>query len=430
SFTLGTTSERLGSDLSAPVVYHPEFSSSEGWQLLAHADEGSSALDNLTRLGSQLYQRDTGLPWVPTSYTLVAPDGTQYTLDANGKLTVIAFADGKQWIVSDAGVAAVGSDDRLDFVRDSQGRITRVTGMQAGQSEAESTVYRYDSAGRLAQVRRLAGDDLGTPIAYDDQGKPYTDPIAATLGTASAWLGNSTANQWSGELDGSTMALAFTVRDSELASTVHAPGAQGAVILALETDLPAGATLNITGATVIGSATFNGKQTLLIRVTEAGTHLIRIDGTGTASVRISIAGDLNRDGVVDGADSALWQQAQTNGDSTGDVNGDGLVTTADRQVLYANTGFAANLAPVAAATLPEAKTHTDLATNVALASVANPVAQDLEGDQIYWRVLGSTHGTAKFDATGQKLQFTPEAGYAGLATITVQADDGYTASAP
>ncbi|MBK6595652.1 MAG: hypothetical protein IPG23_24805 [Burkholderiales bacterium] len=297
-------------------------------------------------------------------------------------MTGVTFADGQQWIVSDAGIVAIGADanaQRIDFIRDSQGRIARITGVQAWQSEAESTVYRYDAQGRLAQIRRLASADFGTPIAYEDQGKLFTDPITATLGTASAWLGNSTANQWSGNLDSSaTTTLAFTLRESELAATIHAPGMQGAVILALETDLPADANIDYCRRTVIGTANFNGKQTRLIRVTEAGTHLIRISGNGAASLRLAIAGDLNRDGKVDGADSQAWEQSALGGDLAGDINGDGQQTSADRQVLYANTGFKANLAPIAAATLPQFKTHTDLATDVALAGspTTTPVVED------------------------------------------------------
>ncbi|MDZ4253493.1 MAG: hypothetical protein U1A72_13070 [Sulfuritalea sp.] len=439
SFTLSTTTERLGNDPGAPTVVHPIFTTSQGWQLQAHTTATPTVPENLTRIGSYLYDQTTGLPWVPTSYTLTAPDGSQYSLDAKGNVTGVTFADGQQWIVSDAGIVALGADgnaQRIDFIRDTQGRIARISGVQTGQSEAVSTVYRYDTSGRLTQIRRLASADFGTPIAYDDQGNLFTDPITATLGTASAWLGNSTANQWSGTLDeggtNATTTLAFTLRESEVAATIHAPGMQGGVILALETDLPADATLDITGATVIGTATFNGKQTRLIRVTEAGTHLIRISGNGAASLRLTIAGDLNRDGKVDGADSQAWQQAAVGSDLIGDINGDGQQTSADRQVLYANTGFKVNLAPVAATTLPQFKTHTDLATDVALAgsATASPVVEDFEGDTVFWRVLGSSHGGARFDAAGQTLQFTPEAGYSGPASITVQADDGYSTSAP
>ena len=241
-------------------------------------------------------------------------------------------------------------------------------------------------------------------------------------------MGDSSANQWTGELTGNvTTTLAFNVRESELASTVHTPGGQGAIVYALETELPADASVEVTGATLIGNATVNGKNTLLVRVTEAGAKLIRLNGAGQASLRIRVAGDLNRDGTIDGADSQAWQRAQNSATgSLGDLNGDGQTNSVDRQLLYANVGFKANRAPTAVANLPQGKTHTDLATQVSVSAIA----QDIEGDSVFLRVLNATHGSAKLSRDGNSLIFTPEAGYAGQATITLQADDGYALGAP
>ncbi|UUZ69427.1 hypothetical protein LP416_08015 [Polaromonas sp. P2-4] len=143
---------------------------------------------------------------------------------------------------------------------------------------------------------------------------------------------------------------------------------------------------------MLGNTSIAGKRTMLLRVTEAGLKLIRINGAGAAQVRVSLAGDLNRDGVVDGIDSAAWQQAAAEANAVGDLNGDDLVNQADRQVLYANYGWKANRAPVAAATLPSTLTHTDLATNISL----NSIAEDLEGDLVLWRLLDTTHGSALY----------------------------------
>ena len=413
-FKLSTTSEALGSQPGAPTVLHPVFASNQGWTLEAN--------DTLIRQGHRLYSQLTGLPWVPTGYTLSGPDGTRYTLDAAGQVTAVKFADGAQWLVSDAGV--VGSAPttttplgRVDFIRDDKGRISRVTGVsefQAGTSNRpNTTVYRYDAQNRLILARALDTTDFGTPYAYDAANQPLvetiTSGITANLGAAVNWVSaQGTQGRWSGLLQsGQGSTLAFAVRDSELASGLKAPGAQAAVIIAIESQFAdAQATLQVTGATVLGTTSVNGVQTTLVHVTEAGVKLIRLLGTGTAQIRVSIAGDANHNGLVDGADTAT--------------------TAAERQILFANYGFKANTAPTAASSLPVSLTHTDLATSVVLGTVA----QDLEGDQVFWRVLGATHGTAKLSGDGASLVFMPDANYSGPATITVQADDGFAASAP
>lgn len=60
-----------------------EASSDAGWTLTAlNAD---NTCRNLQRQGLRLYTQDSGLPWVPEAYTLTAPDGTAYELDAAGR---------------------------------------------------------------------------------------------------------------------------------------------------------------------------------------------------------------------------------------------------------------------------------------------------------------------------------------------------------
>ncbi|HCZ13964.1 MAG TPA: hypothetical protein DHV85_05060, partial [Candidatus Accumulibacter sp.] len=134
SFTLSTQNERLGSDAGAPQLWHPRFTTDQGWTLQAHATEDHSTPDSLQRQGDRLYQQVRGLPWLPAAYTLSAPDGTRYALDAQGAIGSVRFADGQTWLVSDAGIAAVGGDpgERIDFLRDSSGRIVRVTAPEQG----------------------------------------------------------------------------------------------------------------------------------------------------------------------------------------------------------------------------------------------------------------------------------------------------------
>ncbi len=375
SFTLSTTSERLGNTPGAPLVYHPVFTSSQGWTLEAHntpspltgesGGEGAFA-DSLQRIGSYLYDNNTGLPWVPESYALTSADGTRYELDAAGKVTGVTFTDGVQWLVTDAGIAAisplpqagegqgeraVGADERVDFLRDDKGRIIRITGpaATAGGVEDTATAYKYDTQGRLILARSLDAS-MFTSYAYDAQGKPHTDTITANFGAAVNWASGINANQWQGDLQAAqTTTLAFAIRDSEIASTVHTPGAQGAVIVAIETT--GDAALEITGATILSSipspagggitndlagvvgqpsqmasSSSEGqgeRVTTLVRITEAGIKLIRLTGTGTAQVKVSLAGDINRDGLVNGTDSQAWEAMLAASNSEPSTSGGG-----------------------------------------------------------------------------------------------------------
>ncbi len=175
---------------------------------------------------------------------------------------------------------------------------------------------------------------------------------------------------------------------------------------------------------MLGSTLREGTRTTLLRVSEAGLKLLRLTGSGQASVSVRIAGDLNRDGRVDAVDSALWEAA---GSSAADLNGDGTSNALDRQILFANTGFAANRAPTATPLpLPALVTHTDLSATTRLSAIA----EDPEGDPVFWRILDTTHGNARLGADGQTLIFAPQPAYTGAARITLQADDGYSAAAP
>jgi hypothetical protein len=141
---------------------------------------------------------------------------------------------------------------------------------------------------------------------------------------------------------------------------------------------------------VVGDTLLNGKRTLLLRITEAGVKLDRLTGAGNADLSIAMAGDMNRDGKIDGTESQTWTAAFT----AGDLDGDGIINATDRQILYANYGWRANTAPVAG-TPSEIKTHADLSVCASLDSIAH----DFEGDQIFWRILNATLCTARLPAT-------------------------------
>ena len=429
SFTLGTAVQALGSQPGAPVVQRPVFSSDAGWSLQAHDGDETQPV-SLQRQGQRLLSQASGLPWVPQGFVLTGPDGTRYSLSASGAVQRITHADGQQWLVSDAGIARVGAADpaqRIEFQRDSAGRIERVVGLRA-DGQSLSIVYRYDSAGRLILARTLYGGDAASTIGYHADGRLMTEPVSAQLGAAVGWLASAAApsNAWAGTLQaGTPVHLSFVVRDSELASTIRAAGAAGAVIVAVETT-GADLQLTATGATVLGRSTLGQRVVTLLRINEAGLKLLTLNGSGAASLRISLAGDLDRDGRIDGSDSAAWEAAAAAGTlASADLDGDGDADAGDRQLLYANYGWRANQAPVAV-NAAERRTHTDLDARTLL----DDVAVDLDGDALFWRILGSTHGTARLAGDGQTLVFTPDAGYAGMAEVTLQADDGFASGAP
>ena len=53
---------------------------------------------------------------------------------------------------------------------------------------------------------------------------------------------------------------------------------------------------------------------------------------------------------------------------------------------------------------------------------------DLEGDQTYYRITGSSNGSASLSGDGQFVLFLPDAGYSGPASFRIIADDGFTQS--
>lgn len=334
-FKLSTTSEALGSQPNAPVVLHPVFEANQGWTLQAHGDDSgdesatqfTQAPDMLLRLGHKLYSQITGLPCVPTAYTLTDPTGTRYSLDAAGKVTAVRFADGAQWLVSNVGIAAVNSADRVDFIRDSQGRIVRATGPAdtagANASEdAKTFVYRYDTNNRLILARNVNAN-LGAAVNW----------ISAQAG------GASPKNQWAGTLQsGTTTTLAFTVREGELASGIQAAGAQAAVIVANESQFADGAVLKrevlaemrkpVVGCFVAGTLVHTKDGLKPIEQIKVGDWVLSRpenpeEGTATAYKRVSNTFRFENKPVV----SLSWFQRPAD-DPTGEKYG-GLKSTFD-----------------------------------------------------------------------------------------------------
>jgi hypothetical protein len=105
---LTTGSERLGNETDAAQVRHPGVQQ-QPWLARSKPCASPAAASPTASFAraSRLYDRLSGLPWVPGAYTLIAPNGDRYELDGQGRIERIAFADGAQWLLSDAGVAAI-----------------------------------------------------------------------------------------------------------------------------------------------------------------------------------------------------------------------------------------------------------------------------------------------------------------------------------
>ena len=253
--------------------------------------------------------------------------------------------------MSDAGVALVGADDpgaRVEFVRNAQGRIDRVSG-PATSGDAASVAYRYDAQGRLVLARSLFSAGAGTLLGYHDDGTLIDETISASLGTAVGWLAGASApsDTWSGTLlAGQPAHLAFSVRESELASTVKTSGAQGAVIVAVEVAGRGRAAERRRRDDPRPGDERRAHRHAAAHHRSRASSCSTLQGAGSVSVRIRLAGDIDRDGVVDGSDSAAWEAAAAQGLPSADFNGDGVDDASDRQVLYANYGWHANQAPV------------------------------------------------------------------------------------
>jgi YD repeat-containing protein len=225
SFTLQAQDVALaGNATAARVVTRPVFTTSDGWTLTANDGDPTQA-PALQRQGQHLYDQVSGLPWQPRGFELTAPDGTRYQLDAQGQVQQVHFADGQQWLVSDAGITLAGSADvaqRVEFRRDSTGRISLVTGPLAGGG-ATSVSYSYDAQGRLVLARQLYSSDTGTQYGYGEDGALIDEPITAELGSAVDWSAGVPvrSDSWSGALvAGAAVNVALSVGQSEVDSTV------------------------------------------------------------------------------------------------------------------------------------------------------------------------------------------------------------------
>src|SRR3546814_12230644 len=105
-------------------------------------------------------------------------------------------------------------------------------------------------------------------------------------------------------------------------------GPQGGLVI-LRVATTGDATPAIAGLTPIASAMHGGQRVTLFALRDPGLFELTVSGSGEYSLDLRIAGDVNADGKVDGADSVALDAAAAGAD----ITGDGVVAAGDRQLV-------------------------------------------------------------------------------------------------
>jgi len=90
------------------------------------------------------------LEYAPTEYTYTDPQGTAYVMGATGELRSITDRKGNSLTFTPSGIVS-SAGKNVTFVRDPQGRITRVL-YPAFFADVDASDYSYDASGNLTTV--------------------------------------------------------------------------------------------------------------------------------------------------------------------------------------------------------------------------------------------------------------------------------------
>ncbi|WP_404783509.1 putative Ig domain-containing protein [Altericista sp. CCNU0014] len=408
-----------------------------------------SAQTLLSRGEDRFYDLKTAQAYNPASgafdgaaYTLTAADGTIYRLDAQGVVQEQVNPNGSRFAFSDGGIVS-STGESIRFVQDDRGRLTQITA-----SNGATVSYTYDDLGNLTMVRNLSqgvsqryGYDAahrltlasalgqsGESVVYG-AGAPLVRSIQADLGGVYQFM---SAGAVSGSLNaGETQRYTFSLRDSEIQTTAADFVLIGVDVSATSGLLPG--LPGIAGLTPLVSRASGTDAYGLFAIEKGGLNLLELSGLGGSAgnyrIDLSITGDLNRDGLVDGADSqllslALGSRAGDAGYRTSyDLNRDFAIDWTDVQILGSNYGFIANRPPVI--TPSAILTHKDLETLVSLTDKV----KDPEGDAVFYRLLNPVNGSVQISPDGKGLIFVPTPDFSGTAAFDLIADDGFSSSA-
>ncbi|WP_460202278.1 DNA/RNA non-specific endonuclease [Scytonema sp. NUACC21] len=394
----------------------------------------------LTAAGNSFYDMKTGEAYNPASgeldgyeYKLTDGSGNVYYLSTNKGIVEQIATNGTRLVYSDSGITS-STGETIRFVQDAQGRLEQIT-------TPDGTLVKYTYEGsHLVAARNLSTGNVSR-YGYSSPSPslpPSNTPSLLTLATGNPGTPGSVisygatpqvltvggdlggAVQWNGQVINGvgTERYTFSLRDTEISAT-----ATGIVLVSVNAEgdgvlrMPA-----INGLTPVAS---NGNYGLYA-IDKAGLNLVEVVGSGGYNLQLTVAGDINRDGAVDGVDSSLLDAAirALRYNQAYDFNRDGVLNAADVQILGSNYGFTANRAPVGKQ--QSVLTHVDLDATIAL----NKLATDPEGDAVFFRIISAENGTASLTPDGSSVLFTPNDDYFGTASLTLVAHDGYSTSAP
>jgi RHS repeat-associated protein len=342
----------------------------------------------LTKAGNRYYDLATGQPYNPgnpffsgPSYTLTAPDGTRYQLDARGDITGQVTPTGAQLYISNSGITA-SNGQTIQFLRDAEGRITDIL-----TPDGQLITYQYDASGNLVAMQNVnTGGSQRYGYAQSDShlliaavrsngdsvlmpaGTTNTLFIQRDLGSAIQFAGTTTNNTLAA---GTNDLLSFRFDQNELNSL-----ATGTVLLRVVVQGTDGIFVpgvpTIAGLQPLSVTARGGIVVAIFAINRPGLYVVAIAGatpqmTGNYAVNLTVAGDISGDGKVDGNDSALLAAAlgssvgSANYSLAADINGDGKADSQDQLLLDGDYGFHAT--PIPAPTTPPARPVFDLDVN-------------------------------------------------------------------
>ncbi len=369
--------------IDGQTFYHPAWQAGSGVTYTL-----ASTSDVLTKAGNRYYDLASGLPYNPAdpffsgpSYTLTGPDGTRYYLDGQGNITGEVTPTGAQLYISNSGITAANGAT-IQFLRNAQGFITSIL-----TPNGQLITYQYAASGDLVAMQNVTtggsqryGYDLSVPHLLVSAVRSNGDSVLIQPGTTtSSFIQRDLGSpaEFSGTTINNTLAagttnlFSFRFDQSELDSTatgtvilrVLVQGTDGVFVPGVPTIAGVSpSSVNVRGSIVVA----------LFDISQPGLYVVTISGakpttTGNYSLNLTVAGDLNGDGFVNGTDSALLTAAlgSTAGSSNyslaADINGDGVVNAADTLLLDADFGFHATPAPTL--TTPPAQPAFDLDVN-------------------------------------------------------------------